>query len=79
MPKSRLLAFIIKELKEDLPPTVFFAVGFNLIVLTTDLILAEFEPVALESATVAKYSPIAPELPVTKTFVSLTASAVGLS
>jgi hypothetical protein len=29
MPKSRLLAFVIKELKELLPPTVFFAVGFN--------------------------------------------------
>lgn len=28
MPKSRFLAFLIKEL---LPPTVFFAVSFNLI------------------------------------------------
>jgi hypothetical protein len=42
MPKSRLLAFVIKELREVLPPTVFFAVGFNLIVLTTDLILADY-------------------------------------
>jgi hypothetical protein len=32
MPKSRLLAFVIKELREVWPPTVFFAVGFNLIV-----------------------------------------------
>jgi hypothetical protein len=42
MPKSRLLAFIIKELREILPPIVFFAVSFNLIVLTTDLILADY-------------------------------------
>jgi hypothetical protein len=42
MPKSRLLAFLIKELREVVPPTVFFAVGFNLIVLTTDLILADY-------------------------------------
>jgi hypothetical protein len=39
---SGLLAFIIKELKEMLPPTVFFAVGFNLIVLTTNLLLADY-------------------------------------
>jgi hypothetical protein len=42
MPKSRLLAFVIKELREVLPPTVFFAVGFNLIVLTTHLILVDY-------------------------------------
>ena len=42
MPNSRLLAFIIKELREVLPPTVFFAAGFNLIVLTTQLILADY-------------------------------------
>jgi hypothetical protein len=42
MPKSRLLAFLIKELREVVPPTVFFAVGFNIIVLTTDLILADY-------------------------------------
>ena len=42
MPKSRLLAFVIKELREVLAPTVFFAVSFNLIVLTTDLILADY-------------------------------------
>ena len=41
-PKSRLLAFVIKELKELLPPTVFFAISFNLIVLTTQLILADY-------------------------------------
>jgi len=42
MPKSRLLAFVIKEFREVLPPTVFFAVGFNLIVLTTHLILVDY-------------------------------------
>jgi hypothetical protein len=42
MSKSRILAFAIKELREVVPPTVFFAVGFNLVVLTTDLILADY-------------------------------------
>src|SRR3984893_17298369 len=42
MPKSRLLTFLIKELQEVVPPTVFFAIGFNLLVLTTDLILADY-------------------------------------
>jgi hypothetical protein len=42
MSKSRLLAFVIKELKELLPPTVFFAISFNLLVLTTQLILADY-------------------------------------
>src|SRR3984957_10748118 len=42
MTKSTLLAFAIKEFREIVPPTVFFAVGFNLIVLTTDLILADY-------------------------------------
>jgi hypothetical protein len=34
MAQSRFLAFEKKEFLEILPPTVFFAVGFNLIVLT---------------------------------------------
>jgi hypothetical protein len=42
MPKFRLMIFLEKELKELLPPTVFFAVSFNLIVLTTQLILADY-------------------------------------
>jgi len=42
MSKSGVGAFLIKELKEVLPPTVFFAVGFNLIVLTINLILADY-------------------------------------
>ena len=42
MPKPRLLAFVIKKLNELLPPTVFFAISFNLLVLTTQLILADY-------------------------------------
>ena len=42
MSNSGVSAFLIKELKEVLPPTLFFAIGFNLIVLTTDLILADY-------------------------------------
>jgi hypothetical protein len=42
MPKSRLYAFVIKELREVWPPTLFFAIGFNLLVLTTQLILADY-------------------------------------
>lgn len=34
--------FILEELKAALPPTLFFAVGFNLIVLTQRLILADY-------------------------------------
>ena len=42
MSKSGLSAFLVKELKEVWPPTLFFAIGFNLIVLTIDLILADY-------------------------------------
>jgi hypothetical protein len=42
MPKSRLVSFVLKELREVVPPTAFFAVGFNLIVYTADLILADY-------------------------------------
>jgi hypothetical protein len=42
VPKSRFLAFLVRELREVVPPTLFFAVGFNLILLTTKLILAEY-------------------------------------
>jgi hypothetical protein len=33
----------LHELRELLPPTLFFVVGFNLIVLTTNLILADYK------------------------------------
>jgi hypothetical protein len=40
--KSRLIAFVLKQLREVLPPTLFFAISFNLIALTTQLILADY-------------------------------------
>src|SRR5262245_21157972 len=39
---SRVLALVIKEFKEALPPILFFAIGFNLIELTTQLILDDY-------------------------------------
>ena len=42
MSKPGVRAFLIKEFKEVLPPTVFFAAGFNLLVLTINLILADY-------------------------------------
>nr|WP_294516149.1 hypothetical protein [uncultured Rhodopila sp.] len=36
---SRVFAFVLKELREALPPVVFFAAGFSLIELTTQLFL----------------------------------------
>jgi hypothetical protein len=42
MTTSRILAFLLKELREIAGATVFFAVGFNLILLTTQLILADY-------------------------------------
>jgi hypothetical protein len=35
-------AFFLREFREMLPPTTFFFIGFNLIVLTTNLILADY-------------------------------------
>src|SRR5271166_4917342 len=40
--ESPIPAFIIKEIAEALPAIVFFAIGFNLIVLTTQLILDDY-------------------------------------
>ena len=42
MLRSLALAFVIKKFEEILPPTLFFAAGFNLIVLTTRLVLDNF-------------------------------------
>jgi hypothetical protein len=39
---SSTVAFLRKELEEMIPPTIFFAVGFNLILLTTNLILGDY-------------------------------------
>lgn len=38
----RVGAFLLREFIEILPPTIFFIIGFNLIVLTTNLILADY-------------------------------------
>src|SRR5215471_7409109 len=35
-------AFLLREFLEILPPTIFFFIGFNLILLTTNLILADY-------------------------------------
>jgi hypothetical protein len=35
-------AFFMHELREILPPTIFFFIGFNLVVLTTNLLLADY-------------------------------------
>jgi hypothetical protein len=43
MPRSSAVAFVVKEFKEMVPPTIFFAVGFNLILLTTNLILDNYQ------------------------------------
>jgi hypothetical protein len=41
--RSPIAAFIIKEIEEALPAVIFFGIGFNLIVLTTQLILDDYE------------------------------------
>lgn len=43
MPGSRVLRLIRKEITEALPAIVLFAVGFNLIELTTQLILDDYD------------------------------------
>jgi hypothetical protein len=43
MPRKSVLRFIVKEFKELAPPTIFFAVGFNLILLTINLILGQYQ------------------------------------
>ena len=43
MTMPRALAFVTREFEEMLPPTLFFAVGFNLIVLTTQLFLDDYQ------------------------------------
>ena len=38
----RVGAFLLRELREMEPPTIFFFIGFNLIVLTTNLLVADY-------------------------------------
>ena len=42
-PARRLVAFFLREIREILPPTIFFFIGFNLIVVTTNLLLADYD------------------------------------
>jgi hypothetical protein len=42
MSASRAVGFVVEEFREALPPIVFFFVTFNLVELTTQLILAEY-------------------------------------
>jgi hypothetical protein len=42
MTGSRVLAFVAHEFREMVPPTLFFAAGFNLIMLTTQLVLDDY-------------------------------------
>lgn len=39
----RISAWWLHEMREILPPTIFFVIGFNLVVLTTNLILADYK------------------------------------
>jgi hypothetical protein len=38
----RIGARLLHEAREALPPTIFFFVGFNFVVLTTNLLVAEY-------------------------------------
>ena len=40
--QQRVGARIVRELSQALPPTIFFFVGFNFIVLTTNLLVAHY-------------------------------------
>ena len=42
MPRSRVITFVIKEFEEIVPPTLFFVAGFNIIVITTQLVLDDY-------------------------------------
>lgn len=71
----RVGAFLLKEFRELLPPTIFFIVGFNLIVLTTNLILvnygaqfATFMIATVSALVVAKALLIANAMPVIRHF-----------
>jgi hypothetical protein len=38
----QFLAFVLKQLRAVVAPTLFFVIGFNIIALTTQLILADY-------------------------------------
>jgi hypothetical protein len=39
---NRALRFVVREFRHVLPPTLFFAAGFNLVVLSMNLVLADY-------------------------------------
>src|SRR5215475_12879175 len=39
---TRISAFLLHELREVIPPTIFFFIGFNLILFTKRLFLADY-------------------------------------
>jgi hypothetical protein len=41
-PWAKLRTVIVREVKEVIPPTVFFFVGFNVILFTKRLMLADY-------------------------------------
>jgi hypothetical protein len=43
MPRLRVIGFVIKEFRELLPTIAFFFISFNLVDLTTQLILADYQ------------------------------------
>lgn len=49
---SKIAHFLAEEVKEALPPTIFFLFGFHMIALTKSVLLAEYE-ITPTSATVA--------------------------
>jgi hypothetical protein len=42
MPRPHAVEFVLQEIKEALPPILFFVVGFNLVELTTQLVLDDY-------------------------------------
>ena len=71
----RAAAFLLREFRELLPPTVFFIIGFNLIVLTTNLLLsnygakfANFMIATLSALLVAKALLVANAMPAIRRF-----------
>ncbi|GBQ33162.1 hypothetical protein HLH34_14265 [Gluconacetobacter azotocaptans] len=43
MTTSAVFSFIFREFKKILPPTIFFGIGFNLILFTTNLLLGDYQ------------------------------------
>ena len=71
----RIGARLLHEAREALPPTIFFFVGFNFIVLTTNLLVAEyavavsnFMPATLAALVVGKAVLVANAMPLLRRY-----------